>query len=111
MTFRGVPNFFRGCVAEARAGEISWSAAGWHLANSTPSLIEAEDGDDRERKLTELRALCKARDRPAVAAWYQREFPACMKLVLWTKHEAFARGVIEAYNGGRLDPGGFGRDG
>ncbi|MBI1743883.1 DUF1778 domain-containing protein [Candidatus Acetothermia bacterium] len=92
--FRGVPRFFQALCEEAKRGGTSgYKDAGWHLGLHVSGLVEAEDDDEREKKLTQLRDLLDDEDWDGLEAWFVREFPKCMALVPKRRRQQFLQGV------------------
>ena len=70
--------------------------AGRYLGHFTATHLWANDVDERDRELSELRSLAEAADLDGVACWYLREFPEWMELVPTDQLLIFADGAIEA---------------
>ena len=102
--FEGVPTFFRGCCATARAGgSAGYDLPGYHLTlhlyENVPYDASAEEWN---AEVDSLSALIAANDDEAALKWYDVHFPACMKLIprKGRVRRKFLQGVREALERG-----------
>lgn len=94
------PNFFRGLVAQARAGGTDYSEPGFHLAIHARELVA---GDAPDEVIEELgRALQNPDAGEQVWLWLRRNLPRCMALVPSRRKSTFLRGIEAAIEEGRV---------
>lgn len=98
------PSFFRSLCATATAGGgHGYDRAGYELARHAHSLgPDAMPERTWEQRVDELSDLCHKSQNEAVAQWFRKNLPACMKLVPRRRHLTLAEGAIECYHDGNL---------
>lgn len=94
------PNFFRGLVAQARAGGTDYSEPGFHLAIHARELVAGDVPDEVIKELD--RALENLDAGEQVWLWLRRTLPRCMALVSNRRKPTFLKGVMAAIEEGRV---------
>ena len=92
----GIPQYVAAILRRGRAGARRSFAAGFELAiwadRRTGSLRHA-----RGQKLDRLHALLEQEDVEGILDWFDREFPAHVRLVPEEYRRNFAFGALRAY--------------
>ena len=100
----GVPTFFRAACDEAkRGGSWGYSKPGYHLAIHLDSQVPFDVERNEWRELGE-QLVSRLADENLDAAydWFCEHFPTAMRLVPARRSHQFTKGVVEAYEEGRI---------
>src|SRR5947208_14961851 len=100
----GVPSFFRACCYEAsNGGTNTYRNAAWHLAIHLYDQVTNDiELNDWENYVEELRAACDEEEEDKVWQWFNRHYPKCIELVPKRRKRQFVKGVLQAYDDGRI---------
>jgi len=100
----GVPTFFRACCNEVSLGHLYTYAhpayqLARHLENQQPYNLDEAKWTERIGKLCDL---LDSDDTKGVWNWFYEHFPKCIELVPKRRMDQFVRGVLQAYEDGRI---------
>jgi hypothetical protein len=101
----GVPSFFRaGCWEASRGGTNTYADAAWHLASAVSNEIPYDiENDDWSTEVDKLLEACAQESEDDIWGWFSLHYPKCMKLIPVRRRDQFVKGVLKAYEDGRIE--------